>query len=160
MYIRTATLKDLTALYKIESQCFPKQEAATKTTLKNRLQSYPQHFWVLEDDNTIIGFINGPVTDEPDLTDEMYKDTDVHTDKGAWQMIFGVDVIPEYRRQGNGGRLINQAIKAAKDQGRLGLVLTCKKQLIPYYEKFGFVSQGLSLSSHGNATWYQMKLIF
>lgn len=160
MHIRTATLKDLRNLYEIEIQCFPRQEAATKDTLKTRLQCYANHFWVLEDDTTIIGSINGMVTDEPVLTDLMYTNAAIHTETGAWQMIFGVDVIPEYRGQGYGGKLINHAIQAAKAQGRLGLVLTCKENLIAYYEKFGFVSQGLSDSNHGNTTWYQMTLEF
>lgn len=39
-------------------------------------------------------------------------------------------------------------------------MLTCKERLIPYYERFGFRNEGLSASTHGGETWYQMRLTF
>ena len=43
-------------------------------------------------------------------------------------------------------------IDIAKEQGRMGVVLTCKDRLIHYYEKFGFVNEGLTAkSTHGGA---------
>lgn len=38
--------------------------------------------------------------------------------------------------------------------------LTCKERLIPCYARFGFVSEGLSSSVHGDAVWYQLRLRF
>ena len=29
-----------------------------------------------------------------------------------------------------------------------------------YYAKFGFVSEGVSASTHGGVVWYQMRLTF
>ena len=40
-------------------------------------------------------FVDGFVTDTPDLTDEMYADASLHDAHGAWQMIFGVNTLPE-----------------------------------------------------------------
>ena len=40
------------------------------------------------------------------------------------------------------------------------LVLTCKDHLVHYYAKFGFVSEGVSGSTHGGVVWYQMRLTF
>ena len=52
-----------------------------------------------------------------------------------------------------------EGIAIAKEQGRMGVVLTCKDRLIRYYEKFGFVNEGLTAkSTHGGAEWYQMRL--
>ena len=51
-------------------------------------------------------------------------------------------------------------IAEARRQGRKGLVLTCKDRLVHYYAKFGFVSEGISGSTHGDVTWYQMRLTF
>ena len=65
-----------------------------------------------------------------------------------------------HRRRGYAGRLLRHAIQAARDQGRAGVVLTCKERLLPYYAKFGFVSEGVSASVHGGAVWYQMRLAF
>ena len=78
----------------------------------------------------------------------------------AWQMIFGVDTIPAYRRRGCAAMLLEYVIAEARRQGRKGLVLTCKDRLVHYYAKFGFVSEGISGSTHGDVTWYQMRLTF
>ena len=100
------------------------------------------------------------VTSIPDLTDEMYEKAEMHDEAGDWQMIFGVNTIPSYRRQGCAEALMKQAIADAKAQGRKGLVLTCKDKLLHYYAKFGFVDEGVSESVHGNVVWYQMRLVF
>ena len=39
-------------------------------------------------------------------------------------------------------------------------MLTCKEELLHFYERFGFVSEGVSGSVHGGAVWYQMRLDF
>lgn len=68
-------------------------------------------------------------------------------------MIFGVNTIPDYRKHGYAGELIQSCIADAKAQGRKGLVLTCKEKLLHYYAKFGFVNEGLS-ESHFFFCWY------
>ncbi len=158
MIIRTATIDDLAAISAIEAECFPLTEAATENEFRDRLKHYANHFWLMFDDDKLIAFVDGFCTDEPDLTDEMYAKADMHSEEGVWQMIFGVNTLPDYRNQGFAGELIKQAISDAKSQGRKGLVLTCKDKLIHYYSKFGFVNEGISESVHGNVTWYQMRL--
>lgn len=158
MNIRNATIEDIQAITKVEMTCFPKAEAATEEDFKNRLRVYPNHFWLLEDNKKLVSFINGMVTNEKILTDEMYENVDLHNENGQWQMIFGVNTIPEYRRQGCAEKLMRKVISDAKDQGRKGLVLTCKDRLVHYYEKFGFKNEGISDSTHGGAIWYNMRL--
>lgn len=161
MQIRTAVPTDLQEIVKIEAECFPAAEAATKVSIAERLAVYPNHFWVQLDGDRMIGFVNGMVTDDPDLRDEMYEDASLHNENGAWQMIFGVNTLPEYRKRGYAGELIRRAIADARQQGRKGLVLTCKERLIAYYAKFGFVDEGVSeKSTHGNVQWHQMRLTF
>ena len=160
MEIRTATTADLAQIAQIEAVCFPTAEAATPLSFAQRLQSYPNHFWLLLDGDVMVGFVNGMVTDVPDLRDEMYEDAGMHNENGAWQMIFGVDTLPDYRRRGCAGKLLSHVIQEARGQGRKGLVLTCKEPLLHYYGKFGFVSEGISQSTHGDVRWYQMRLTF
>lgn len=47
MFVRHATLDDLDALSSIESACFPPKEAADIERLANRIETYPEHFWLL-----------------------------------------------------------------------------------------------------------------
>lgn len=160
MEIRTATMADLAAVTYLEAICFPAAEAASEESFARRLICYPGHFWLLTDGDTVVSFVNGLVTDEPNLRDEMYDNAALHDENGAWQMIFGVDTHPDYRRRGCAERLLNHAIAQSRAQGRKGLVLTCKGRLVPYYSKFGFVSEGISQSTHGDVVWYQMRLTF
>ena len=88
MQIRTAVPADLQGIANIEAECFPAAEAATEASLSGRLAFYPNHFWVQLDGDRMIGFVNGMVTDEPDLRDEMYEDASLHNENGAWQMIW------------------------------------------------------------------------
>ena len=160
MEIRTATFKDLDAVSAVEAACFPAAEAATPAEFEERLRYYGSHFWLMFDSEKLIGFVDGMVTDKADLSDDLYAQASLHDENGAWQMIFGVNTLPEYRRQGVAAALLKQAIADAKAQGRKGLVLTCKDKLVHYYAKFGFVSEGVSESTHGGVVWYQMRLTF
>ena len=160
MKIRTATIADIDAIAKVESLCFPQAEAATREQIAERVKAYGNHFWLMLDEGMLIAFVDGMVTDEADLTAEMYEKADMHNEQGQWQMIFGVNTIPEYRRNGYAGELIKRAIADAKEQGRKGLVLTCKDKLVRYYAKFGFENEGVSESEHGNVVWNQMRLEF
>lgn len=158
MIIRTAEFCDLDAITTIESINFPTAEAAKKEDFKERLKYYKNHFWLMFDGDKLIAFVDGLVTNEADLTDEMYENAAMNDESGDWQMIFGVNTTPEYRKRGCAGELIKAAIADAKAQGRKGLVLTCKDSLIHYYSRFGFKNEGISKSIHGNTIWYQMRL--
>ncbi len=57
------------------------------------------------DGGNLIGFVDGMATDQADLTDDLYEQAHAHNEQGGWQMIFGVNTLPEYRRQGRGGPL-------------------------------------------------------
>ena len=161
MNIRYATMADLDDIASVESECFPVLEAATKEEFEQRIKYYGNHFWLMFDDDKLIAFVDGFVTDEADLTDEMYENASMHDENGAWQMIFGVNTLPDYRRCGCAKELIKKAILDARKQNRKGLVLTCKESLVPYYSKFGFVDEGITdKSTHGNVLWHQMRLDF
>lgn len=160
MHIRTATMKDLDAVTAVEAACFPAAEAATRDEFAARLAIYPNHFWLLEEDGRLVSFINGLVSDEPTIRDEMFADAAFHNEHGAWQMVFGVNTLPEYRRRGLAGEVMRQVIADARSQGRKGCVLTCKDRLVHYYETFGYRSEGASSSTHGGAVWYDMRLTF
>ena len=160
MEIRTATIADLAQIAAVEAECFPAAEAATKEEFAERIKYYGNHFWLMFEGEKLIAFVDGFVTDKSDLTDEMYERAEMHDENGAWQMIFGVNTIPAYRKHGYAGQLLQCAIEDARKQGRKGLVLTCKEKLIAYYAKFGFENEGISESVHGNVIWYQMRYKF
>lgn len=160
MEIRTAGPSDSAAVAAVERKCFPKSLAATERDFQARLRVYPNHFWLLEDGGRLVGFIDGIATNENTIRDVLYRDARLHDEKGRWQAIFGVTVLPEYRGRGCAAKIMERVISDAKAQGRRGCILTCEDRLIPYYEKFGYVNLGISKSVCGGVVWYDMRLTF
>lgn len=181
--IRTATTQDLDAIDSLERACFPPAEAASRTSISSRLAVFPDHFWLLEarrntdsgdhhmrgnrtdtagrtDTDLLVSFVNGMVTDQPHLLDDMYDRAEMHDPHGAWQMIFGVDTHPDYRRHGYAARVLHHAIDTARAEHRRGVVLTCKDRLVHFYASFGFRDEGMSASTHGGVPWHEMRLTF
>lgn len=161
MEIRHATKHDISAISEVEAKCFPPSEAASEKAFTGRIENYGNHFWLMYENDKLIAFVDGFVTDESDLTDEMFADATMHNENGAWQMIFGVNTLPEYRNNGYASELLRRAVDEAKEQGRKGVVLTCKDKLLPFYARLGFIDEGITdKSTHGNAVWHQMRIIF
>ncbi len=158
--IRQAGPEDLAAVMEIEHACFPQAEAAPKETLLKRLESYGDSFLLAELEDEIIGFVNGALVEDRVICDEMFADPGFHDKKHAYQAIFGLDVLPAYRKQQVARLLLDTLIEQTRRKGKKGLILTCKENLLKYYESFGFVNMGLSASVHGGATWYDMILEF
>ena len=83
MEIRCAKPQDVDAIANLEAACFPQAEAATRKSIQDRVKAYPNHFFLLWDGDQLVSFVNGLVTDHPDLTDEMYEKADMHQEDGA-----------------------------------------------------------------------------
>ncbi|MDO4454062.1 MAG: GNAT family N-acetyltransferase [Eubacteriales bacterium] len=159
--IRNARQNEVKKLADIEAICFPAAEAASEKEIAARFLSFPENFYVAETiDGKIAGFINGCTTDTPVLKDELYHDASLHEPDGAYQTLFGLNVLPEYRCQGIAEHLLRALMDAAEEKGKKGMILTCKEHMIHYYQKFGFQNYGVADSSHGGATWYDMQIRF
>ena len=145
MNIRYATMSDLDDIVSVESECFPVLEAATKEEFEQRIKYFGNHFWLMFDRNKLIGFVDGMVTDRADLIDDLYAQASLHDEQGAWQMIFGVNTLPEYRRQGVADALLDAlcARAAALDLAFLTLeVRASNAPAIALYRKHGFQTVG------------------
>lgn len=160
MNIRHATMADLQAISAIEAACFPPLEAASAESFAARLAVFPNHFWLVEQDGALVGFINGAVIDQDVIDDQCYTHARCHNPQGAYQAVFGINTLPQYRKQGVGKAMLQALIAQAKEEGRKGCILTCKDYLVHYYASFGFQSQGVSASTHGGAQWNDMLLAF
>ncbi len=159
--IRPARAGEVERMVEIEACCFPAAEAASLKSFQKRYETFPECFFVAElPDGTVVGHINGCVTDTPKLPDELYHDVSLHKKEGDWQTVFGLAVLPKYQRRGIAGAILEYLIQTAKERGRKGVLLTCKDHLIPFYSSHGFVFQGVSASTHGDAKWNDMLLEF
>ena len=99
MSIRHAVPADVGTLADIEAASYPPAEGASRQSIAGRVAVYPDHFWLLDEDGGVKAFVNGLVTDQPDLTDAMYDDPHLHTPEGGWQMIFSVVTASRVLRQ-------------------------------------------------------------
>ena len=160
MRIRTADLSDLKEIARVEAACFPAAEAATEEEFEKRLTFYKDHFWLMFEEEKLIAFVDGMVTNQETISDDLFADASKHNPTGDWAAVCGLNVLPGFRRRGYAAKLVEKFIAEAKNEGRRGCILTCKEHLLHYYARFGFVNTGVSASVHGGATWYDMRLVF
>ena len=122
--IRNAKLEEASVLAQIEAECFPKAEAASAEEIQKRMNTFLECFFVAEVQGEIVGFINGAVTDQPSLPDELYHNAALHKPDGDYQTVFGLDVKETYRNQGIAGKLLDYFSDTAKERGKKGVLLT------------------------------------
>ncbi|WPK11414.1 GNAT family N-acetyltransferase [Lysinibacillus louembei] len=154
--LRHVEMADLEQLIGIENEGFSSEEAATKEAFIERIQLIADTFIVAESDGKIAGYINGPVISQPYITDDLFKKIVKNPPKGGYQSVLGVAVTRHARNQGIASMLIKKMEELNEQNGRQGITLTCKQELIAFYEKLGFVNEGLSESSHAGIDWYNM----
>jgi 2-haloacid dehalogenase len=156
MKIRTVKMDDLAKIEVIENSCFSKEEAATKDAFKQRIQCISDSFFVAEEDGVIKGLVNGPVIKNRFITDDLFSVIKENPPYGGHQSILGLAVHPKYQKQGVAQALLSRIEKEARLKGRETITLTCKENVIRFYERQGFVNCGASNSQHGGVLWYNM----
>lgn len=142
----------------IEQICFPPNEACSAESMKRRIEAAQELFLVAIDRQTgkIAGFLNGIATDEYGFRDEFFTDAALHRRDGKNIMLLGLDVLPEYRRQGLGRELVYQYLRRERENGRNEVFLTCLQEKVQMYKKFGFVDRGIANSNWGGEEWHEM----
>lgn len=145
----------------IEQICFPPNEACSEKNMKERVAKAAELFLVAVDKTTgrIAGFLNGLATDESTFRDEFFTNADLYDPDGKNIMLLGLDVLPEYRKQGLGRELMRQYLRREQDNNRKILILTCLHSKVEMYKKMGFQDEGISDSSWGGEEWHEMSRI-
>ena len=128
--IRKGTIGDAEILSKVEATCFPPNEAATSKEIQERLNVYANHFLLLFEKNQLISFIDGFCTNQRDLTDEMYSDASMHDEDGDWQMIFGLNTLPDYQKNGYAAKIMCAMIDLHKDMEETKFLRICNFESI------------------------------
>lgn len=143
----------------IEQICFPPNEACSEAHMKARIAVAPELFLVAIDRQTgkIAGFLNGLSTDEESFRDEFFTDESLYNPDGKTNMLLGLDVLPEYRRQGLATEIVSQYISRERKRGRKTVLLTCLEGKVEMYKKMGFTDLGLANSTWGGEAWHEMR---
>lgn len=153
--IRNAKIGDLHSIINIENQCFLPSEAASSENITKRINEFPEGFLVAESNQEIVGILNCGCVIEEDISKEELKSLIGHDPNGHYMVVFGLAVSPNHRKKGIAYALLDEL--RSRFNNKKGVLLLCKEELIPYYEKYGFINQGKSKSSHGGFSWFQMK---
>jgi ribosomal protein S18 acetylase RimI-like enzyme len=156
--IRNVLPKDLDDCFQVETSGFPPEEAATRETIRLRIDTFPHGFLVAEMEGKIVGMLNSAATNKDDISDEELKQLIGHDPNGKNMVVFALAVLPEFQRQGIARRLMSRFVDEARRCQKEYVLLICKRHLIAYYESMGFVHAGLSRSTHGGAEWHEMRL--
>lgn len=143
----------------IEKICFPPNEACSEKDMRDRIAAAPELFFVAVDKETgkIAGFLNGIATDEYAFRDEFFTDAGLHNPNGKNVMLLGLDVLPEYQKQGLGRELVFQYLRREREKDRHMVFLTCLKSKVKMYKKFGFMDRGIANSTWGGEEWHEMS---
>lgn len=145
----------------IEKICFPPNEACSEAAMKERTVMVSDLFLVAIDREMgkIAGFLNGISTNEYSFRDEFFTDVKLHDPAGSNVMLLGLDVLPEYRRQGLAKEIMFQYLRREWERDRKMVILTCLKSKVKMYENMGFCNNGIAQSSWGGEQWYEMSYV-
>lgn len=156
--IRQIRKEEVDEAAEIERICFPPNEACSFEQMRNRIVTAPDLFLVAEDreNGKIAGFLNGLATDEEVFRDEFFENAALHKPDGANIVLLGLDVLPEYRRQGLAAYIMKTYLEIERKKGRKKVLLTCLDSKVKMYEKMGYEDLGLADSSWGGEQWHEM----
>ena len=105
----------------MSSNLFPSGRGGASWGFKEQLKYYADYFLIAFDGALPFGFIDGFVSDDEILTDEMFVDASLHNQvvHGRWYLVW--IQCPRYRNRGVGGRLIEAFIELAREETRKAL---------------------------------------
>lgn len=142
----------------LETICFPPNEACTEEMLLQRVRKAPEMMLIAADrsNGRMVGFLSGLATEEEKFRDEFFSNAELHKPDGKQVMLLGLNVLPEYRRQGIARELMLLYCCRAREEQRKALILTCLEDKVGMYRKMGFSDRGISASGWGGEQWHEM----
>lgn len=155
-YAKTSDLDDI---MHIETADFSPNEASSRASMLEQIERLSDSFLVAyNEENKVVGYVAGPVTAGKFVEDSMFEHSERNPNFYGYQKITSLAVHPDYQGQGIAKKLMLAFIEQARLKNRRGVSLTCHDYLIGYYEKYGFVNEGVSDSKWGGEIWYDMLL--
>ncbi|GAT18199.1 GNAT family acetyltransferase [Secundilactobacillus silagincola] len=146
----------LDAIMTIENQGFTPDEAASRTSMAQRIEQISDTFIVASQGSQVLGYAVGPASNERYLTDDLYDHLTTNNSTDRYQTVLSLAVAKDARGKGLGSKLLTKLADVARIQNREAITLTCLAKLVPFYERNGYVNEGVSASTHAGETWYNM----
>ncbi|MFC6180255.1 GNAT family N-acetyltransferase [Lactiplantibacillus daowaiensis] len=161
MTFAPAQAADLTEIMAIEQAGFTPDEAASETSMAQRIATISDTFIVAKDDQGhVAGYIVGPASDARYITDDLFAAVTPNVATANYQTVLSLAVAPNTQGSGLGSQLLAELARVAKAQHRAGITLTCLQRLVPFYEKNGYTNEGQADSDHAGEVWYNLVKLF
>eukprot|EP00698_Gefionella_okellyi_P021081 TRINITY_DN6722_c0_g1_i1.p1 TRINITY_DN6722_c0_g1~~TRINITY_DN6722_c0_g1_i1.p1 ORF type:complete len:179 (-),score=13.67 TRINITY_DN6722_c0_g1_i1:207-704(-) len=153
------TLAHLDEIFQIETDGFPADEAASRSTLAFRIENAQNVFLCAFelDTNGLLGYVCGTLTTGDTLEHDSMT---THNPTGRTLCIHSVSVRRELWRQGLGLLILRQYMEHMRHEEIDRAFLLCHSELIGFYTAAGFTLIGKSHVVHGPDAWYDMKCEF
>ncbi len=155
---RTATEADAPRCYEIERTAYEGDEAATLEKITLRIAGYPQGFLVMEQQGTVIGFINSGCAWDVEMSDEAFKELVGHDADAPKVVIMSVVIDPAWQGKGLASPMMATFINQMRALGKTEIHLMCKARHVPLYQKMGYRYVRPSASDHGGMAWHEMVM--
>lgn len=158
MIIRQARISDLDRILEIELENFSIEEAITRSVFETHLREIKTSFLVAEKEGKILGYIEGPVVPHRYLQDLSFTEEikDHSHREGGYISVTCLSIAKEAQALGLGRKLLTALKEVALEHEREGINLTCHDYLVRYYEKHGFINEGISKSQFAGEIWFDM----
>ena len=157
--VSSPRLEELDRLIEIENAGFTPDEATTPEAFRPRIATIADSFISARNEaGEIVGYIVGPVVGSRYITDDLFKTTVPNPTTGGFQTVLSLAVHPDYRGKGISTLLLNELARVSRAAKHQAITLTCLAELVPYYEKNGYVNEGVSESQHAGEVWYSLVL--
>ena len=134
MNFRNVVADDLERLIQLENEGFTKEEAATTKALKQRIEIIPDTLIVAEENNQIVGYINGAMSNKC-ITDDLFASIRPNPNMGGYLSVLGLVVAKDFQHQGIAGQLLNDFENIARQHVRFGVTLTCRDTLVSFMNR-------------------------
>jgi N-acetylglutamate synthase-like GNAT family acetyltransferase len=148
MHVRLAKSEDVDLISNLEAISYPDDEAASRDSIAMRITNANQYFLVLEQNQSLIAFINGTCVSTKDFHHDSMT---THCESGKFLVIHSVTVSKELHRKQIGTEFLKAYVDfmLTHHNNIESIYLLTKVHLIAFYTSVGFSFRRLSSIVHG-----------
>ena len=133
MVIRKAARKDELSLIELIERTGETREKAVKRV--SSVNSDGRLILVLEENSKLIGYVRVSQQDQD-------QNVNSFVDLAHYACLNWIGVDPDFRKRGNGSKLVLSCDEIAKEWHKVGIWLDCRGKVIPFYTSNGYKIRG------------------
>lgn len=159
--LHTMQASHIPAVYSLEKDSYPSDEAASKASLNYRMTMAKPLCQIAVNNRTseLVGFVSATAAPQGTerITASMLKE---HYPAGGVICIHSVVIDKRFRRRGYGTEMMKAYLSKVEKLPQYNRILLISKRAnVPFYEAVGFREMGESGITHGKERWIDMQRI-